>query len=344
MGTGLNILLVTPTWEGSLGFFCQRAFRKMGHCVTAFDYRRQALGAGYDEVRSTSPLRIARGKIGVALMNRSLRRAVAGAGVDLVFVIKGELIEPETVSYLAQRVHRAVALWYVDPSAWLKKRSFRRIAAGMERYDVTFVSDPANVPEALSPRIRREEYLTFACDPEFHRPVALKAHERSAYGSPVCFVGNWQGPGSPRESMVGALIDFPFAVWGRGWERSCHADALGPALRGPAKPEQMVKAYSASDIALNASYDKYLIFRNFEVPGCGPLLLTEDLPRLHHYFRPGKEVAVYSDLQDLRERVAYYLAHPDQARAIARRGQARAHGEHTFVHRMQQVLATVFGQ
>ncbi|MFQ6100778.1 MAG: class I SAM-dependent methyltransferase [Anaerolineae bacterium] len=43
-----RVLLVTPAWKGSLGFFCRRAFEQIGYQVRVFDYRREALGEGYD--------------------------------------------------------------------------------------------------------------------------------------------------------------------------------------------------------------------------------------------------------------------------------------------------------
>ena len=100
--------------------------------------------------------------------------------------------------------------------------------------------------------------------------------------------------------------------------------------------------YSGGEIALNFSYDRYLIFRNFEVPACGPLLVTEDVPELERFFDPGKEVVVFGSLGDLREKLDYYLAHPGEAQDIARRGLGRAHTEHTFVQRMGELLDKVF--
>jgi len=344
MGTGLNILLVTPTWEGSLGFFCQRAFRRMGHTVTEFDYRRHALGASYGGTVSAGWAHVALNRLGMALMNRRLRRTVSRYGVDLVLVVKGELVEPSTVRAIGEEGGAATALWYPDAGGYLSKRSYRRIARSMAYYDVTLLCDPAHIPEVLKPTIKRAEFLTFGCDPEYHSRVPLPPEEAAHYGSRLTFVGNPHGAGSRRDSMLVALGDQPLTVWGNSWERTPLAQSPSVALRGPAYGRSMIKVYSGSEIVLNVSYESYLIFRNFEVPACGPLLITEDVRDLPAYFRPGEEVVTFSEIDDLRDKVAYYLAHPDQARAIARRGQARAHGEHTFVHRMQQVLATVFGQ
>lgn len=338
----LRVLMVTPAWRGSLGFFCQRAFEQMGHQVQVFDYRREALGEGYDSTVAVDWFRIMRNKLGIARMNWRLRQGVAQLAPDLILVIKGELIEPNTVRSLSQESKAAVILWYPDAASYLTKHSYRRIAQGMACYDVTFLCDPAHVPETLRSTIRRVEFLTFACDPEFHHQVPLTVEEQARYGSRICFVGNSHGSGSLRNSTLTALSDYPLTIWGREWERTSLAKTGSATLRSPAYGDEMLKVYSGSEIALNRSFNHYLIFRNFEVPACGPLLVTEDVPELERFFHPGKEVVAFHDISDLRQELDYYLAHPDEAQAIAKRGQHRARAEHTFVHRMEELLNKVF--
>lgn len=337
-----RVLLVTPAWKGSLGFFCRRAFEQMGHQVRVFDYRRDALGEGYDRAVRAGWLRVLHNKLGIASMNRRLRRVVAQIAPDLVLAIKGELIEPNTVESLSRKSGAAVTLWYPDAGRYLTKRSYRRITQGMAHYDVTFLCDPGNVPEILRPTIRRTEFLTFACDPEFHHRVLLTAEEQAHYGSRICFVGNSHGSGSLRNSTLAAIRDYPLTIWGNGWERILLAKINSAALRGPAYADDMLKVYSGSEMALNLSFDRYLIFRNFEVPACGPLLVTEDVPKLESFFRPGEEVVTFHSIGDLRQKLDYYLARPGEAQSIARRGQRRAHTEHTFIHRMNELLDKVF--
>jgi len=338
-----RVLLVTPDERGSLGFFCQRAFAKMGQITQVFNYRAHVFGTDYLQARPRMPrwLRILRNKPRVLLMNRRLCQAVSRFAPDLVLVIKGELIEPSTVQALAGRGRSPVVLWYPDASRYLVKHSYRRITRGMAFYDATFVVDPLNLPAEIKPSIRRLEFLTFACDPDFHHRVQLTSRERARYESHICFVGNSHGSGSPRNTSLLALADYPLAVWGLGWEHTPLAEVSPTILRGPAYAGEMLKVYSGSEVALNFSLDRYLIFRNFEVPACGPLLVTEKVPELEAFFQPGWEIVVYNDLEDLRHTLDHYLAHPKEAAAIARRGGERARTEHTFVRRMEELLGKV---
>ena len=61
--------------------------------------------------------------------------------------------------------------------------------------------------------------------------------------------------------------------------------------------------------------------RTFELAGAGAAQVIdfkEDLARL---FKPGEEVIAYQDLGELRQQLDYYLARPDEARAV---GEMRA--------------------
>lgn len=333
-----RILLVTPVWKGSLGFFVERALQQLGHETHVYDYRIVAYGSNKYRQTKAGPLRILRNRVGIQWMNYHLRRFMKHYAPDIVLILKGELVEESTVRHLVEESGAAVALWYPDPSRELLDRSERRILASMRWCDVSFVCDPTHVPDSLLPQIRRMEYLTFACDPEFHHPVTVSEEDRARFGGAACFVGNWQGVESPRYALLQHLAGYPINVWGNGWQAS---DLAGRGLRVMNQSvygDDMLKVYSSNGIALNFNFDDYLNLRNFEVPACGPLLITTAVPYLDEYFRLDEEIVTFATPEELRDKVGYYLAHPDIAAQIAKRGQARAHREHTFQQRMVELL------
>ncbi len=57
--------------------------------------------------------------------------------------------------------------------------------------------------------------------------------------------------------------------------------------------------------------------------GVGSFLLTEYHPNICEYFEPGVEIETFRDEKDLTDKILYYLAHPDEREAIAKRGQQR---------------------
>jgi spore maturation protein CgeB len=78
--------------------------------------------------------------------------------------------------------------------------------------------------------------------------------------------------------------------------------------------------------------------RNFEVPGCGGFLLTGEADNLPDYFVEGKELVCFRGLDDLIDKVRYYLKHEDERAAIAEAGYQRTMREHTYVHRFIHIF------
>lgn len=82
-------------------------------------------------------------------------------------------------------------------------------------------------------------------------------------------------------------------------------------------------------------------FRTFEALASGALVFVDEMYVPHpRPFRHGVHVIVYdnSDQADFDSKLAYYLAHPDEARAIANAGLRHALRYHRAVSRMDFVL------
>lgn len=79
--------------------------------------------------------------------------------------------------------------------------------------------------------------------------------------------------------------------------------------------------------------------RNFEVPGCGGFLLTGNAENLGGYYEIGKEVVCFHSVEEMIERVQYYLAHDEERRAIADAGYERTLRDHTYEQRFRAIFA-----
>jgi len=78
--------------------------------------------------------------------------------------------------------------------------------------------------------------------------------------------------------------------------------------------------------------------RVFDVPAAGSFLLTDFKEALLDLFQP-EEVATYASQEEAREKLRYFAAQAGARRALSARGRDRVLGEHTFVHRVQAILA-----
>jgi len=116
-------------------------------------------------------------------------------------------------------------------------------------------------------------------------------------------------------------------------------------------PEEYVKIFNASKININlhsSSYHEgvdpegdFVNPRTFELASCGAFQLVDYRSELDSLFEIGKEIICFKDLRDIREKIRYYLDHPDERQKIADRAMKRALGEHTFENRMEEMLSVI---
>lgn len=144
-----------------------------------------------------------------------------------------------------------------------------------------------------------------------------------------------------RLHYVKRLARHKICVWGdREWERidaTPGARYLGTAGHG----RELTLVYNGARIQvdINRSYQTDVIpIRVFDVLACGGFLIAEHSAELGELFDIGKELVAYHTLDELEEKVEYYLAHPDEARAIAARGLAAVRERHTVRHRVRELL------
>lgn len=104
----------------------------------------------------------------------------------------------------------------------------------------------------------------------------------------------------------------------------------------------MYRALAHSRITLNrhinVAENNANNMRLYEATGVGAMLLTDRKDNLHELFEIGQEVVAYSSKEEAAEMVRHYLAHPHEAERIAKAGQARTLREHTYAHRMQELV------
>jgi len=160
---------------------------------------------------------------------------------------------------------------------------------------------------------------------------------------PVCFVGGVNpavhGRGTAFLERLAELVDL--SVWGYGADRLSHDSPLRSSHRGEAWGIEMYEILARSRIAVNRHIEAAEGYSNnmrlYEATGVGAMLCTEASPNLAELFVPGREVISYSSLDDLAEKITYYLAHDAERIEIAAAGQRRTLRDHTYVQRMAEL-------
>src|SRR6266545_5274834 len=133
----------------------------------------------------------------------------------------------------------------------------------------------------------------------------------------------------------------PIDFYGLGVEEWPEDSPIRRGYRGEAFGLDMYRLLASAKIALNrhgAVAEGYANnMRLYEATGVGTLLLTDAKQNLSDLFEPGTEVVTYTSAEDAADKIRYYLEHEDERAAIARAGQARTLGEHTYAQRMREL-------
>ena len=78
--------------------------------------------------------------------------------------------------------------------------------------------------------------------------------------------------------------------------------------------------------------------RAFEAAGIGAFQMIDWRSGLDQLFEDGKEIVSFRNMDDLRDKVDYWLNHPQERLEIANAGKRRAHAEHTYHLRLSLLL------
>jgi spore maturation protein CgeB len=341
-GTHLSVAVVGPMYGGSLPItdYLARAFEKLGHRV---------LHAGnglawplYDAATKSLQSAQAQGQLGGLLthfLNEWSYARVAEFAPDICVVMAQAPVNPSFAARLRER-GIITAFWFVEN--WRHMPYWRDVA---REYDFFFHIQPGAFETTLDEiGCANHAFVQTGCDPSIHRPVELTEDERDEFGCDLSFAG----AGYPnRNAFFRGLTDYDFKIWGVNWTAR---ELAGKVQRREQRftPDDFMKMVAAAKINLNLHSSTQadgvdpkcdaVNPRVFEIAAAGGFQLCDPCIGLETHFDLEDEVPAYTDLASLRARIDYYLAHPGERVAVAKRAQERALAEHTYEHRAQQML------
>jgi spore maturation protein CgeB len=263
-------------------------------------------------------------------MNAILRRplatrlaAVLGREpIDLVLVLKGTGLAPADIAALRGRTKARWVNWFPDDPHQLAVST--RLAPAYDRF---FTHDSASL-ERYRGIGARAHYLAFGCDPGYLRPPGERAGSTAA----LSFVGS-RDP--QRERVLLEIGDLGVAVWGPGWPN------------GPVYGADYVATLSGGSVGLNihqqfggdvSRYGSGANMRVFELAAVGTAQICDAKADIARHLVPGREIVLYTSIAELRDQARALLADDAQRRSLAVAARERALREHTWTHRLEELL------
>lgn len=296
------------------------SLRDLGHEVVLFDYMTELA------------------QIGKAAMNQKLLSIVQSIRPDLaMFSLYTDQFVPETVKQLGQYTR---TLCFFHDDTW--RVEFSQFWA--RQFDYFTTPDVYGEARYAALGLPNAIHFPFGCNEAVYR----KTDAKTRYD--ISFVGGWD---VYREWLIKRLRNagFTVRVAGHRWPE------------GILSHEQMVDWFNESRINLNmsnsTSWDaRYLLSspralvkqirspknieqlkaRHFEINGCGGFQLSYYVEGLERQYEIGKEIAIYTDPDDLIAKAKFYLANEALRAEIAEAGFNRTKKNHLFHHRFHYVF------
>ncbi|MGE0275729.1 MAG: glycosyltransferase [Nitrospiraceae bacterium] len=344
-GGQLNIAVVGPIYGGSLPIaqYAVRALEELGHRVRWIDHSVHA--RSYEECARLSDPRhrqVIQSRLAEVLSQFTLAR-LAEDPPDVVLALAQAPLTSAVLEHL-RRKKFVCAMWFVENYRHLTY--WQQLAAS---YDYWFVIQRDSCRDALRQAGARDvAYMPMAADPMIHRPIELTADERDEFGADLSFVGAGY---ANRRTLLPQLIapGWTFKLWGNEWDGA-------ESLRGVLQREgaridtaTCMKVFNASRINLNlhswsgTGLDPQADFvnpRTFELAACGAFQLVDDRTLLPELFSGG-EVRSFKTFDELPSLIRRWLDDPEARGAAALEARRRVLAEHTYVHRMKDILAHI---
>lgn len=237
---------------------------------------------------------------------------------------------PEVVASI-RRAGIPIALWFPDAVSNLGRA--RMLAA---EYNAFFFKDPL-----LTKRLRDTLglpvwYLPEACNPNWHRPIGDAGSARS-----IAVVGNIY---PSRLQLLKRLYDagIPLTLHGgqpAKWLRQLLPDDI--KLHPPVYREEKSRLFRTAAGVLNNLHPAEMHSVNcrlFEATAAGAAVLCEARPTLAELYDSTREIAQFETFDELVASARALLDDPALTKSLGDAASLRAHSEHTYEHRLMNVL------
>lgn len=257
------------------------------------------------------------------------------------FVISAhDFLWPNEVEELKRLTGAKVAMWFPDHMA-----NFGRAFFMNAPYDGLFFKDPYIV-HALGGVLESPVFYLPECfSPKRHWLPESEIGDLSGYLCDITTAGNQH---SWRVAVFKHLAGYDVKLWGSPaplWMRGSAVKSMHQG-RGVYDFEK-VRAFRGAKIVLNNLHFGEVWgvnVRCFEAAAAGAFQMVDWRPGIEHLFADGAELVTFKGINDLKEKIDYWLPRDDARRAVGVAAMRRAYAEHTYEHRLNSLLSTLQGR
>jgi spore maturation protein CgeB len=334
----MNILFIgnTSGSSGSLHYFTN--LLKLEHAVIPFDPQ-------YFMPRNL--IERARIRLGRKPTEDTIRRVAnqlvdicARNAFDCIFVMSENFLSADTIETIRLRSKKAPLFIYHShdnnfSSGILKPADFDKTIAA---YDFVFTTKSQNVDRYKKLGQEKAYFIPSAYEPTVHQPIKNGNYESGQFQA--SFIGTYD---HSRDEPLKAVGWEKLNVWGDHWKKfpefSKYKTQIVP---------RAVYYFEFADIIGHSKISLGLLReeagdkhtqRTFEIPACGGFQLAPRSEEILDYFTEDQEIVCFKNLEELHDKVQFYLANPATRHRIAKKGyEACLAGKHTYRDRLEMMF------
>jgi spore maturation protein CgeB len=261
------------------------------------------------------------------------------SGITHVWIDKGRWIYPYTLAELKSRNGAASIHYTPDPQLLLhRSRYFNRC---IPLYDLLVTTKPFEVELYKQAGARDVMLVLQGYDNRF-----APTEPRRELESDVCFIGHCERHYA-RILRASRSVSQRLRIWGpkwrqyswfHPWARNCVA---GNGIWGARYPLALASSQIALGL-LSKQIPETTTTRTFEIPATGVFLLAERTEDHLKLFQESIEAEFFSNDDELKEKLIFYLNHDDLRQKIAVAGYERCRRSgYASRNQLEKVLASI---
>lgn len=324
-----KVLLVAPLQDGQSGLYIHNALIKLKRKVAYFD------------------LRVIGEKYGVDVMNKRLIEAVDQLTPDIVIIIKGLGIKPETVKEIKKRQPKMhVAGWIFDVTlGGVMVSDSEPYITLIKEFDTFYTIDNDAVPELKKLGVNAL-WVPEGCDIKMHSEQVINSVQERKYGADVVFLGAVGSIHPNREKFLKRLYD-------EGINFKIYGDVYYPEGKDPEWIQNTHTGYSAVNdmhsIVVQSSKivigldgwphrSKSWSARLYRTMCAGGFYLTTHTKDIETCFEIGKHLDTFKDEDEMVEKVLYWLQNDEKREQVAETGCKLVQDKYKFKDAVEVIV------
>ena len=263
---------------------------------------------------------------------------------DIIFIIKGEMILPQTLQKIKRISSATLMQFYTDdPFTVWNGNSNNAVLSGLSHYHHILTWSYNLVDKLQKHGCASVTYFPFAFDQDiFNQHVVINEAEKKLYTCDVCFAGTWE---PAREQWLSELLKrmphLSLAIWGNGWDTDCQSSLVRSYIKGPALYGiEMIKLFRCSTIVLNFLRQQNEVshnMRSFEIPASRAFQLAQRSQEHGSLlFKENENIVCFDSIEELEFCITHFLSAHEPREAVIKKSFA-----HVQNYGLSKQLATV---